>query len=107
MRHNGIQAFMRASMTRLGAEIHILQKRDGKQYLAKPLKLVYKEVNQGEGDSEPTLMLSDDEISSLYVAFGSYLKSMNKLPIDGRQEDREKHLEDMRRIVFHQLKIDR
>jgi len=105
---NSTRVFIQDQPTAFGVEIRFAKMDRGRASLsvAQPVDFLYKEKKEG-AYSEPTMILSDDEVSSLYELFGAYLKRKNKLPIDGRQEDAERHLQDMRRIAFHKLKMDK
>lgn len=70
---------------------------------------VVKVVEVEQGKEIPLLLsgLEVSELQNLYSAIGNYLSEKRALPQDGQFEAQGKHLEDMRTIVFKQLKIEK
>lgn len=88
-------------------EIRFIRKEpDGKLHFAKPIEIEFKEEPHKPGNKEEaTLLLTRDQAfnligdcKDLFDAKGIRTETETKL--QGRLEQMEKHLEDMRKLVF-------
>ena len=65
-----------------------------------------KTIKNHTSEKVPVLMhLEMEQMQNLYVTLGNFLAKERSLPLDGQFEAQSKHLEDMKTIAFHALKI--
>jgi hypothetical protein len=97
------EVFIDDSPEFLSKRIFITYKQDGKRWVAKTIELKFEPVDYSK-QAEPTILIPDSE--ELLEAFAIALDKANvKLPeesyIAGKLGATEKHLEDMRNLVFN------
>ncbi|MBT9166730.1 MAG: hypothetical protein DDT19_00054 [Syntrophomonadaceae bacterium] len=89
-------------------DFYIGKAQQGRYYLAKPIELVFYEVEEGATLPEPTLKLSGREGKLLLQALAKALTEhgikIGTADITGELKATQFHLEDMRRLVFEALK---
>lgn len=67
--------------------------------------LIFEKAVEGS-ETPPLFTASMQDLQSLYISLGDFLSRENKIPMNEGFEAQEKHLQDMRKIVFKQLKIE-
>jgi len=81
---------------------------DGKTYVAKPSKVEWEEAKRFISPSGPLLEVDCFEpfVQAVYdAAERKGIKKEGEELLKGKMSTMEKHLEDMRKIVGHQLKV--
>ena len=90
--------------------VYFVRRVNGKLFLAKPVKLEYEEMDeQQQSNMEPTLRLHPDVAQDLVQAFNDvHIRPDKESITEGKLVATEKHLEDMRKLVFNKstIKID-
>ena len=99
-----IKVFIRPELYGDGVEIVFIRERDGKRYVAKCVNLEFVEIEEGKA-IEPTLrlnrFLAPKFLKALVEALDKEgVKTENDYKLQGILEATQKHLEDMRRLVF-------
>ena len=87
-----------------GIGIVFYYKQNGKAYSATPVSLDFKEVDEG-ADIDPTIRLGSEIARDFLDAMANELdrhgvKTENDFKVQGLLEAKEKHLQDMRKLVF-------
>jgi hypothetical protein len=85
--------------------ILLTQEINGKTYIAKPVKIEFEELNERNMRIESTMIfdknLAPDILTALSTALDKHgVKTDNDFKIQGLLEAKDKHLEDMRVLVF-------
>ena len=85
-----------------GIDIYILDEKNGKTYLAKPMMFEFQETKEGEFFPDPTLRLDMPDTNGFLKAFADALEEFGIF----RKQDPDamkyiqNHLNDMRNLVF-------
>ena len=93
-----------------GLSFYLYQEKDGKKYLVKPVDLVLQELPHDHFTPvDSTIKLSGYESDEFLKSLAEELDRMgvktdSDFKIKGLLEAKEKHLQDMRRIVFERNK---
>jgi len=100
---NGLHIYTRKSNYNRSLEILFVDRRGDKDFIAKPVELVFTELKEDEF-SEPTLRLNNRHADKFMIAMAKMLNDNNiKLPdehkIHGLYEATVRHLEDLRKLL--------
>jgi len=87
--------------------IAIFEERDGKQFMAKPIELVFEEIDRYGEVVKPTLQIGYQMAEPFLKAMAESLdefgvKTDSDAKLAGTMQATRAHLEDMRSLVFKQ-----
>jgi len=100
------EVFIDDNPSYISKRIFITFKQDGKRWIAKPVELTFEEMKSGE-IHKPTLDIpdADELLEALAIALNKAKVQLPDKPfIEGKMVATEKHLEDMRNLVFKEKK---